>query len=67
VPILDRLLPPRHQITNFKGSSPDLPLVVHVKGLLVAGRANQGRLACLLQSGRPRPAKLLWLGRGQRL
>jgi hypothetical protein len=67
VPFLGRLRPMQHQIANFEGSSPDLPLMVPTKGLLVAGRANQGRLSCLLQSGRPHPAELPQLGRGQRL
>jgi hypothetical protein len=46
VPILGRLRPPQHQIANFECSSLDLPLVVPAKGLLVAGRANQGHLPC---------------------
>jgi hypothetical protein len=49
VPILGRLRPLQHQIANFEGSSLDLPLVVPTKGLLVAGRANQSCLSCLLQ------------------
>jgi hypothetical protein len=40
MPVLCRLCPPQHQIANFKGSSPDLPLVVPMKGLLVEERTR---------------------------
>jgi hypothetical protein len=47
--VLGRLHPPQHQVTDFEGSSPDLPLVVPAKGLLVASRADQGHLSGHLQ------------------
>jgi hypothetical protein len=67
VPVLGRLRPPQHLIANFEGSSPNLPLVVHAKGLVVADKANHSCLLCLLQSGQSRPTKLPRLGQGQRL
>ena len=46
---LRRLGPLEHEITDFEDSPPDLPFVVPTESLLVASRADDGRLTGLFE------------------
>ena len=46
---LRRLGPSEHEIADFENPSSDLPFMVPAEGLLVASRADDGRLAGLFE------------------
>ena len=47
--LLGRLGPSKHKVSNLKDPSSDFPLVVPMERLLVASRADDGRLMSLLE------------------
>ena len=46
---LGRLGPSKHKVSDLEDPSSDFPLVVPAESLLVASRANDGRLMGLLE------------------